>query len=58
MRHERLDEPVSRQEDIGLRRDGLRELEEDTGGLGEALRREEDGVLELERERTKGAPLE
>lgn len=58
VRHHGLDEPVSRQQDIGLGGDGLRQLEEDAGGLGEALRREEDGVLQLDWERPEGAPLE
>lgn len=50
VRHKRLDEPVSRKEDIGLGGDGLGELEEDAGGLGQALGREEDGILQLDRE--------
>lgn len=58
VRHERLDQPVPRQQDVSSGRDGLGELEEDAGGLGEALGREEDGVLELERERAKRAPPE
>ncbi len=51
-------EPVSREEDIGLGGDGLGQLEEEAGGLGQALRREEDGVLELNWESTEGASLE
>ena len=56
--HDGLNEPVSREEDIGLGGDGLGQLEEEAGGLGQALRREEDGVLELNRESTEGASLE
>jgi hypothetical protein len=58
VRHHRLDQPVSRQQDIGLGGDGLRQLEEDAGGLGKALRREEYGVLQFDWERAEGAALE
>jgi hypothetical protein len=58
MGHHRLDEPVPREEDIGLRGDGLGELEEDTGGLGEALCREEDGVLQFEWQSAERPSLE
>ena len=56
--HDGLNKPVSREEDIGLGGDGLGQLEEEAGGLGQALRREEDGVLELNWESTEGASLE
>ncbi len=58
MRHDGLDEPVSREENIGLGSDGLGQLEEEPGGLGQALRRKEDGVLELNWESAEGASLE
>jgi hypothetical protein len=58
MGHHGLDEPVARQQDIGLRGHGLRELEEEAGGLGQALCREENGVLELDWEGAEGAALE
>jgi hypothetical protein len=58
MGHHRLDEPVPREEDIGLRCDGLGELEEDAGGLGEGLCRKEDGVLQFEGKSAEGPSLE
>ena len=42
-----LNEPVPRQKHIGLGGHGLGELQQQAGGLREALGREEDGVLQV-----------
>jgi hypothetical protein len=58
MGHHRLDEPVPCQKDIGLGGDGLWELEEEAGSLGQTLCREKDGVLEFDGEGAVRAALE
>lgn len=57
MGHHGLDQPVAGEDDVGLGGGGLGELEEEAGGLGEALRREEDDILELGGEGADGAAL-
>lgn len=47
----RLDEPIPREDDVGLRGDGLRKLKEQAGCLGEALRRKKDGFEDIAGER-------
>lgn len=42
-----FNEVVAREDYVGLGGGGLGELEEDAGGLGEALGGEEDDVLQL-----------
>lgn len=50
MMHWRIDQPVPREDDIGLRSDRLREVKEQTSCLGEALCCEEDDFLDVEGE--------
>ena len=57
VRHKGLSEPESCKHNICLGRGGLGELEEDTGCLGKALGRVEDGVLQLGGKRAEGPPL-
>lgn len=53
MSHQRIDQPVARDNDICLGRDRLREAQELACGLGEALRRDEDGFLQVCGQRRK-----
>lgn len=43
----RRNEPVSREDDVGLRGNRIRKLQEQTSCLSEALRREEDGLEDV-----------
>lgn len=45
--HGRIDEPVSRKNDVCLRRDGLGKLEQASCSLREALRGDKDCFLEI-----------
>ena len=55
--HKGLYEPIPRKNNICLSRDGLGQLKEDTCGLGQALGRKEDGVLEIGWKRAERTPL-
>ena len=54
MVHGRVNQPVPREDDVGLRRHRLWQLEQLAGRLGEALRRDEDAFLEVLREGREG----
>lgn len=51
MSHRRVYHPIPRQQDIGLRRYRLGQLQEPAGRLGQALCRNEDGLMEILRQR-------
>lgn len=57
IRHRLVHQQVSSYYDIGLRRNRLGKLEEQASRLGQALRREEDGILKVLGERAEGVPL-